>query len=48
MLTDRDGSEKDLEKEMREECGADIDEPEWIAGFIETALSIFEELEPKL
>ena len=48
VLTDRDGSEKDLEKEMREECGNDIDEPVWIAGFIEMALAKFEELESKL
>lgn len=48
LVTNEDGSEKDLEKEMRRECGSDIDEPEWIAGFIETALAKFEELEPKL
>lgn len=48
IMSNADGSEKDLEKDMRKECGSDIDEPEWIAGFIEGALAKFEELEPKL
>lgn len=48
LVTNEDGSEKDLEKEMRQECGGDIDEPEWITGFIETALAKFEEMEQKL
>jgi len=48
LMTNADRSEKDLEKEMRRECGDDIDEPEWIAGFIEAVLEKFEEFEPKL
>ena len=48
VLTNGDGSEKELERELREECGGDIDEPEWMNGFIDAALAKFEDIEPKL
>jgi hypothetical protein len=38
----------DIEQQVRESHGSDIDEPVWIDAFIEAALDQFAELEPKL
>ena len=38
----------DIENLVREKHGNDIDNPEWVKGFISGALSKFDDLKPKL
>ena len=48
IMTNGNGCGDDIEQQMREQHGSDIDETEWIDAFIEAALDQFSELEAKL
>jgi hypothetical protein len=48
IISGAEGTERDWHADFKAKHGSDIDEPEWITGFIEGALNQFDALEKKL
>jgi hypothetical protein len=48
VLTGEDGSERDFVETMRKDYGDDIDDSNWLQGFIDGALKKYGDLKSKL
>lgn len=48
LLCGDNGTESDWQEQFQEKFGYEIEEPEWIEGFVEGALEKFHEIEEKL